>query len=331
MAGYPYYDSITGRMKGEQDDIEKVRKRLPSLLKAMLNDDESWVVKNDDGIEEAIEDEYEIEFIGLCIELEIGNDSIIDRFTFEIDREGILSLATTGDGFNREPPWNRLYPAISNMFPMVDFFFSTIINGGSDVGSAWHTITGGTYADSGDRVYYAGGLEVMYYLSQEFYCPELQARERLWLVEDGEDQNAIDKARKEYEKARDAADRMEKIAKLGNGAWEGNTGHFNFENGYIDNDLFAELLEVVKNGTLSDGGNYDEFPQSLEDIAAINLKGCEEITKLPEAVMGCASLREINLAGTGITEVPAWLVKMHEKQGTEIIVDENGLQNNIIK
>ena len=316
MSEYPYYDAIRGRMKGEQEEIEKVKKRLALLFKAEVNEDDDgeiyYVIENNDG-DEIINDGYEKEFLDLCYgTYDFGGSS--DR-KLVIDEDGYLSLQETGDGFNAEKPWKRLYSAISNMFPDVCFFFSTSIGGEYGEGAAWHAITDGECYDSGYRNYESGGLFIAKCLLENFYEPEIEARNRLWEIEDGQDQNDIDNARKEYEKLRQKVNSMEKIAKIGNIAWvKGDSNSLDFKDlsRNIDNDLFCGLLETIENQTFNYDDNTDEFPASLSEITAINLEGCEQIDMLPEAIMRCTSLEAINITDTSIKKIPAWLRKMQE-------------------
>ena len=102
-------------------------------------------------------------------------------------------------------------------------------------------------------------------------------------------------------------------------SWQdGERTFLDFSAGYgISNDLFAELLGAIEKGTFSDGDNDYEVPQKLDDIQAIIMKSyCEEITKLPEVIQRCTSLKEINLSGSSVKEIPNWLAKM---EGVKVI------------
>ena len=108
---------------------------------------------------------------------------------------------------------------------------------------------------------------------------------------------------------------MEEIGKLGYSSWNSNT--FDFSASDIDNDQLMELFEVVEKNILDSNG--DEFPSDLNTIVVINLKGCKEVDKLPEALVRCYNLKEINLVDTGIKEVPELFKKM---DGVKVILNE---------
>ena len=325
--GYPYF-SFTGWMKGEKKEIERVIERLELLFFTICNEDDDgntfYVHESVEG-DEVINNEHEQHLIELCESLSISTDGT-DHILF-LDKDGNLSLDSSDDGFDEEEPWLRLYPAISNVFPKVNFFFSTGISREYGAGNVWHAIINGNFYDSGFRNYENGGNSVAACLKNNFYYPEIKARVRLWEVEDGNDLKAIGKAREEYEKARQTTDLMEGIAFFGYNAWEEKSGKgtFDFTNTDIsdwafDDYFFATLLETVENNTLNDTSDSWEFPLSLEVITVINLNGCEEITMLPEAIIRCSNLTEINFAGTGIEKVPEWLRKM---VGVKIITDDD--------
>ena len=309
--GYPYYDGITGLMKGKKDDVEAVGKRLVLLFKTQKREEVSYKLNNS-----------EIQFLKLCSSFGISENG---DYMLSVDRNGNLILEDAGDGFNVEMPWKSLYPAISKVFPNVKFFFSTSIGGEFGEGAAWHIYENGNCQDSGHRNYESGGLVVAKRLLHQFYEPEIEARARLWELENCKDKSAIDKAMNDYEKTLRAADRMEEIARLGNSVWEQAINEaLVFTDFDVDNDLLAELLETVKKGTLGVDG---DFPPSLEAITAINLNGCEQIDALPEVIMRCTNLTRISLIGTGVKEIPKWLLKMQEA-GVKVIQNSDDDDDN---
>ena len=325
MAEYPYYVDIYGRMKGEQKEIEKLVERFSVLSKASQSEDEKgediWVVI-DDGEEVPLTlSGAETAFLELCWELDIGEERHA-KYTLDVYPNGI-TFKDDEYGFNVEAPWERLYPALSSLIPNVDILFTTQIDDEEEAGTAWHAYKDGECNDSGSRTYeFTCGLMLGKSISETFYAYELTAWRELWNVKDGKDKKIKDEAQEKYDKARQTADLMENIARLGNSAWqEGDKNSLDFEScDFINNNLdFAALLEAVEKRTLVSDVSYvgtGEFPDSLSDITAINLKDCKEVTELPEAIMRCKNLREINLVDSGITEVPEWLKKM---DGVQII------------
>ena len=113
MAGYPYYDGIEGRMKGEQKDIENVKSRLDFLSALSMEESDdgeiTWIKEIDNGENITVDiTEHEAEFLelwNLFNELHIGRYT---DYTLEIDKNYTISLETIGDGFNEEEPWKQI-------------------------------------------------------------------------------------------------------------------------------------------------------------------------------------------------------------------------------